>query len=213
MKRHNKELIISIICIVIVFIIYIVLDYINLSHVVGVNFSDINIYLFSAVFNSFIVVLLYLITYFMIDKKQVKKEYNAKQTAHILMSLSYNKCKETISLLDNNEVIHKYIIPKVDFNKADSDNPVIYNTQNNPFIEFEHILHLAGNGYIDNKRLNRYLHFISDYKSYVSYKITFFDIDEAKTDEQIKLKNYIENMRESLISTINEELQLLDDRK
>lgn len=189
------------------------LDYINLSHVVGVNFSDINIYLFSAVFNSFIVVLLYLITYFMIDKKQVKKEYNAKQTAHILMSLSYNKCKETISLLDNNEVIHKYIIPKVDFNKADSDNPVIYNTQNNPFIEFEHILHLAGNGYIDNKRLNRYLHFISDYKSYVSYKITFFDIDEAKTDEQIKLKNYIENMRESLISTINEELQLLDDRK
>lgn len=213
MKNRNKELKMSIFFVVIAFIIYIVLDYINLLHVIGLEFSNINMDLFAVIFNSFIVILLYLITYFMIDKKNVEKEYNARRTAHILMSLSYEKCKEIICLFDDNEMIRKYIVPKVDFNKTDSDNPVTKNLHDKPFVELEYILQLAGNGYIVDKRLEKYLSFISDYKLYISNKITFFDIDDANTAEQLALKKHIEDLRKSLKKTIDEELNLLSDNK
>ena len=213
MKNRNKELKMSIFFVVIAFIIYIVLDYINLLHVIGLEFSNINMDLFVVIFNSFIVILLYLITYFMIDKKNVEKEYNARRTAHILMSLSYKKCEEIICLFDNNDMISKYIVPKVDFDKILSDNPAANNLQNKPFVELEYILQLAGNGYIVDKRLEKYLSFISDYKLYISNKITFFDIDDANTAEQLALKKHIEDLRKSLKKTIDEELNLLSDNK
>lgn len=211
MNMNKKGLKISILSLAAVLIAYIIIDYVNLPKMLGMDMTNVNIDLFDIFFNSFIVVLLYIITFFVIDKKQVEKEINAKRTAHILMSLSYKNCKDTISLFDNNEMIRRYIVPKVNFNETDDNDPVVRNLQNKPFTEYEHVLQLAESGYINDKRFERYLCFMSDYKAYISLKITFFDIDAAETPEQIGMRNHIIEMRTALFNTIDEELQLLSD--
>lgn len=209
-----KKKILTIISLIAVFVVYFILDYLNLPHLLGFEFSNINIDLFNVFFNSLIVVLLYLITYFEIDKVQLEKENNAKYTAHLLMTLSYKECKETITLFDDNEIIKRYIVPKVNFNGTIDKNPIMQNLQNNPFIELEHILQLAESGYICNERLKLFLSFINDYKKYISFKITFFDINDVEaTYEHISLKNNITSLRNSLMQTIDKEMKLLNDDK
>ena len=46
---------------------------------------------------------------------------------------------------------------------------------------------------------------------YISFKITFSDIDAAKTSKQSEMRKHIEEMRTSLFKTIDEELKLLSD--
>ena len=211
MNKNKKGLKISILSLVALLISYIITDYVNLPKMLGINITNVNIDLFGIFFNSFVVVLLYIITFFVIDKKQVEKEINAKRTAHILMSLSYKNCKDTISLFDNNEMIRRNIVPKIDFNDTNNNSPIVQALQNKPFTEYEHILQLAESGYINDKRFERYLSFMSDYKMYISFKITFFDIDAAKTSKQSEMRKHIEEMRTSLFKTIDEELKLLSD--
>ena len=196
--------------IIIAFVIYIIIDYIDLFHILGINFSNINIELFNIVFNSFIVVLLYIITYFKINKKEIDKEYNSKQIAYILMTSSYKQCKEKILLFDNNDIIHKDIVPKVDFNTLLYNNTIVNNLQNEPFSEIEHIIQLATNGYIEKELFNKYMSFKRDYKSYIQLKIIFFDIDTPKTEKQLELNAYIKNTRMSLLNTIKNELSELN---
>lgn len=213
MNKNKKGLKLSLLSLVAILIAYIVIDYVNLPKILGLDITNVNMDLFGILFNSFVVVLLYIITYFVIDKKQVEKEDNAKRTAYILMSLSYESCKDTILLFDNNEIICKHIVPKVKFSETYDNNLIIQNIENKPFSEYEHVLQLAENGHIDDKRLEQYLRFMNDYKTYISLKITFFDIDSAKTPELVELKNHIKTKRTSLINTINDELQFLANKE
>lgn len=211
MNKNKKGLKLSVLSLVAILIAYIIIDYLNLPKILGLDITNVNMDLFEILFNSFIIVLFYIITYFVIDKKQVEKENNAKRTARILMSLSYKRCEETISLFDNNEMIRRYIVPKVDFNDTNNNFPVVQALQNKSFTEYEHILQLAGSGYINDKRFERYLSFMSEYKEYISLKITFFDIDTVEKPKriQIEMKNHIIEIRKSLFNTIIKELELL----
>lgn len=208
----NKDFRIFVIVIAI-FSLYFVMDYFNIPCLLGIESSNINMNLFDIFFNSLIAVVLFLITYFAIDKKQVQKEENTKQTANVLMLSSYKKCRETIILLDDNAVIKAYIVPKVDFDKTGNDNFVVKSIKEQPFVILEHVLQLSENGYVSRERLKTFLAVVDDYKSYVSFKITFFDIEDAETPEQKGLKKYIEEKRDKLLKIIDDEINVLEKNK
>lgn len=66
---------------IILFIIYLLLDYFNLPSLVGFSSTTINIDLFDAVFNGTIVIVLYIISFFYIDNKQNEKDANSRDVA------------------------------------------------------------------------------------------------------------------------------------
>ena len=107
------------------FFVMIVVDYFYLPTYVGLKMSNINNDVFGVAFNAFVVIALYVITYVVLDKRQIEKDENAKSTANILMLSTYQQCKNLIEMVDNQQVLEDNIVPKIDFNKINLDNRVM----------------------------------------------------------------------------------------
>ena len=122
------------------------------------------------------------------------------------------KCKQLSKIVDTQSCLEKYIVPKIDFNKTDSDNPVSLNLKNTPFTEHSHILSLAENGAISRGDLMNYFEIMELYKTFISLRITFYDISKATTDEQMELSNKIINDKNKLDELLDIEVSKLRRR-
>lgn len=194
------------------FFVMIVVDYFNLPTYVGLKMSNINNDVFGVAFNAFVVIALYVITYVVLDKRQIEKDENAKSTANILMLSTYQQCKNLIEMVDNQQVLEDNIVPKIDFNKINLDNRVMTNLQNDPFIEHTHILELAENGAIVSTDLIIYLKIMELYKSFVSMRITFFDIDKSENLQHVSLRKKILEDKNMLNSMLEREMKKLQNQ-
>jgi hypothetical protein len=193
-------------------VVVIVLDYFNLPSILGFKMSNVNYTLIDTVLNVSVVISLYIITFFLIDKRQIRKDDNAKGTADILMLSAYNQCKELSKIVDTQSWLKSYIVPKIDFNKTSLDNRVIFYLQNNPFAEHSHILLLAENGAISRGDLMKYLEIMELYKSFISLRITFYDINDATTDKQKEFRSKIINDKNELDKLLDSEISKLRRR-
>ena len=190
-------------------VVVIVLDYFNFPSILGFKMSNVNYTLIDTVLNVSVVISLYIITFFLIDKRQIRKDDNAKGTADILMLSAYNQCKELSKIVDTQSWLESYIVPKVDSNKTGLDNRVILNLQNNPFAEHSHILLLAENGAISRGDLMKYFEIMELYKSFISLRITFYDMNDATTDKQKKFRSKIINDKNKLDELLDIEVSKL----
>lgn len=205
MKKKTNKYIFSIFA---VFIVYFVLDYVNLPSHIRLNLSSVNVDFFNIIFNTSIVLVLFVISFYYIDNRQNEKDANARDTVDILLKKTYQECLSNLKLLDNREIIAKYIIPKTDGNKTDSENKVINNLQIMPFSSFDAIIDLAASGYIEKTKLNDYLDIKKEYQNLVSFKISFFDLKKPDKDEQKVLYNDINFRDSALKSKLNKLLNL-----
>lgn len=192
---------------IILFFIYLLLDYFNLPSSIGVSFMTINADLLDTIFNGTVVIVLYIISFFYIDNKQNEKDANSRNVAEILFKKTYQECKDNLEFLSNKIVVEKYIISKVDGNKTDSENKVVRNLQTFPFDSYDTIMDLAASGYILKNQLEDYLHIKKEYQYLVSIKITFYDLDTAQTAEQIEMVNDIKRRSEALMITLNQKTE------
>ena len=183
----------------------ILLDYLDIPSLIGLHVSGLNYDLLGAVINAIVVITLYIVTYIIIDKKQIKKDENAKQIANILMLNTYKQCQELLEVINDQDILENYIVPKVDFNKTDLDNPVKMNLISSPFVDHLKILDLASTGVIDPSSYSVYYKVMVLYKNYVSMRITFFDIYKYKGDKY--------GMLLSSISARYNDLKLLLDKE
>lgn len=207
MKEKNRLSLLMYLFIPIVVVI--VLDYFNLPSILGFKMSNVNYTLIDTVLNVSVVISLYIITFFLIDKRQIRKDDNAKGTADILMLSAYNQCKELSKIVDTQSWLERYIVPKIDFNKTDLDNRVILNLRNNPFTEHSHILLLAENGAISRGDLMKYFEIMELYKSFISLRITFYDMNDATTDKQKEFRSKIINDKNKLDELLDSEVSKL----
>lgn len=172
-------------------IAYFILDYVNVPTLIGLTPSNINVDMFGILFNSVIVLVLYVVSFYYIENKQNEKYANAIDTVDALLKKTYQECLDNLKLLDNKEMIEEYIMPKVDGNKSFSENKVIHNLQTLPFSSFDAVIELAVNGYVEKEKLDNYLDIKKEYQYLVSVKITFFDLVNPKTDGQKAMYNDI----------------------
>ena len=192
---------------IILFIIYLLLDYFNLPSFIGLSSKTINVDLFDAIFNGIIVIVLYIISFFYIDNKQNEKDANSRDVAETLFKKTYQECKQNLEFLDNKIVVEKYIIPKVDGNKTDSENKVVRNLQTLPFDSYDTIMDLATSGYILKNQLEDYLHIKKEYQYLVSIKITFYDLDTAQTADQKSMADDIKRRNKELLALLNKNIE------
>ena len=193
-------------------VVVIILDYFNLPSILGFKMSNVNYTLIDTVLNVSVMISLYIITFFLIDKRQIRKDDNAKGTADILMLSAYNQCKELSKIVDTQSWLESYIVPKIDFNKTGLDNRIIFNLQNDPFAEHSHILLLAENGAISRGDLMKYFEIMELYKSFISLRITFYDMNDAKTDKQKEFGSKIINDKNKLDELLDIEVSKLRRR-
>ena len=198
-KKITKIIAISILSI----ILYIILDFVNILSLLSIPAENLNKDVLSLIVNSTIVILLYIISYYLIDKKSITKDKNKTTVANILIIKTMEECKDSIKLLNQTQMVKKYIVPKVDFNKTDNENKVVYNIQNYPFDTYDDVFSLAKDGYVNKEIFNMYLDIRKEYRFIVSSKITFFDKDEIqKTPDQEELFSLLDEKESKLLFSI-----------
>lgn len=196
-----------ILLIILAFFTYVILDYINLPTILGLKLANINSEVFGILFDATIVIILYVISFFYIEKRQVDKDINSKNTVSILIKKTYEECLGNLEFLDNKLILKQYVIPKIDGNKTDSENKIVHNLQTLPFSSFDTIMTLATNGYVGQKELDEYLDIKKDYQHLVSVKITFYDLEYPETNLQKAMFDDIKDRDRKLKNKLKEILK------
>lgn len=195
----------------ILFVIYVILDYLNVPQLLGLSSDRINMDFFDVFLNSVIVVVLYIITYYFVDRRQIQKDANSKDTADVLLLYTYKECLGNLRMVRNSEWVKKYIVPKVDGNKPVTENKIIMNLQRLPFSSKGEILELSKSGYVEKEVLARYLHIQQEYNHIINMKITFYDLINPQTADQQALFMDINHRSDELVSLLGEEIKRLGE--
>lgn len=192
------------------FALYVILDYLNVPQLLGLSSNRINMDFFGVLLNSVIVVVLYIITYYFVDRRQIQKDANSKDTADVLLLYTYKECLDNLQMVWNREWVKKYIVPKVDGNKPVTENKIIMNLQGLPFSSKREILELSKSGYVEKEVLARYLYIQKEYNHIINMKITFYDLINPQTDDQKALFMDINHRSDELMSMLGEEIKRLE---
>lgn len=186
MKKFSTK-ILFLLCIVGIFI-----DYTNLLTYMGFNMSNMN----WDFLNIITVIVLFVITYQLLNKKEIKCEQNKHDISLFMLQNCYNECMNYIKFL-NPERVEKFIVPKVFAKDGDGANEnIIHNLQNAPFENESSFMDLVKDGQINKKQMEQYLEVKTKYRQYVNMRITFYDMPNV----------YIE-LQTELLSLLNEVIQ------
>ena len=142
------------------------------------------------------------------EKRENAKETNARKSLVVILRETYNACLEQISLLDDTQ-IRGGIASKVDGNTPIKDEPFIKHLQELPFVSSEKVIYSIENGLLGEIELEAYIKIKNEYRHYISSRIIFFDIEQAKTPDQLAMKYKIEANKAALLRMINEQISNL----
>lgn len=183
-------------CIIIV--IYLAMDFFNVFNFIT---KELNFDAFAILVNAIVVVFVFLITYSLVNKKTFEldqeKNNNKLNLLNILLKETYKDCKDNLDMLNNDELLKLYIIPKLDFNK--SSDKITENLKLLPFQNEKHIIELFSSGIAKNNIIDKYFEIKKLYQKYINMKITFFDINENRdTNEHEELYNLLNTDKDNL---------------
>lgn len=209
-KKQNKKSLFKAAIPALLFVVYVIFDYLNVPRLLGLSSERINMGFFDALLNAVIVMVLYIITYFFVDSRQIQKDANAKDTANVLLLYTYKECLDNLRIVGNIEWVKKYIAPKVDGDKPVTENKIIMNLQHIPFSSKREILELSKSGYVEKEVLAWYLHIQQEYNHIIIMKITFYDLTNPQTADQQVLFMDINRRSDELIPLLGEEIKRLE---
>ena len=170
-KRFLKYIMI---CTVLI-LLFVLLDYINLPTLCGIDMSNINLDFWVQTVNVIVVIMLYIFTYKILDERAVHREINKNEISMMLINNCYKECKRYLEMLDQ-ETVEKYIVPKIDFKS--SHNVIISNLQNAPYTNENVIFDLVKDGQVTRQQIDCYLKIKEKYQQYITTRITFFDAEK-----------------------------------
>ena len=150
----------------------IILDYANAPTMVGLNMSNINWDFYMGTLNITSVFAVFIITFKLLNKKEIAREKNKKEISILLLENCYKECQNYIQFL-NDEVVSKYIVPKIDFNST--DHTIIQNLQAIPFENENIIMDLVKDGQISKQQIEGYFNVKRKFGQYVNMRIIAFD--------------------------------------
>lgn len=198
MKKERDLWLISVMLLIQVVIT--LLDIKNIPSCIGMSMSAINWELQSI----FITIILFLITFFVINRRDIRQQKYQKNVAGHTLYCIYSSCKEMVELLDNPEVLARAV------GRCNLDLPIwkdeaMQKIINKPFRYESIIVESSINGTISENDFKMYLKVRNEYEDYIVSKIIYHDKD--------KCKNQIKKKEEELLSCINKEILKYGDQK
>lgn len=152
------------------------------------------------IFNIIVVIVLYVLTYKILDERNIEREKNKNEISVLLIKECYHECLEYVELIKQ-DIVEKYIVPKIDFNSTNYEKTIISNLQNSPFLNESIIMDLVKDGQINKRQIEGYFEIRKKYQQYILMRIIFFDAPHKY--EQIKT---------DLCNTINNGIKKIDNQ-
>ena len=194
-KKSYKIIVLLIICIIII-----ILDYENVPTLLGLNISNIN----WNFWNTISVIIIFIVTYILLNTREIEiqereiiREKNKQDISLLILINCYEECKKYINMISE-EIVNKYIIPKIDFNAEKSI--IITNIQNAPFDNDNLVIDLGRDGQLSKDQVSNYFVIKDKFKQYINFRIIFYD----RPNEY----NYL---KEELLGLLNTEISRLSN--
>lgn len=201
----------SLIAILIILIVG-VLDYNNTfgNITMKLNFDFLNIFI-----NALVIVFMFIITYLLIERKtfdsEEKIEKNKKEMLLLLLEKVCDECLSQIKMLDEQEMVEKYLIPKINFNST--DNIIIENIKSKPFEYENRIINLFSDGILDKKYFKNYMNIKDCFESYVQWRITLFDAKKSGRSDLVELVSSRKTEILNAVKKQQKEMEKLEENK
>ena len=205
----NKRIVKYIFIATMIIIIVIVLDYFNVLYFISknLNFDFLNIFA-----NSLIIVLMFCITYVLIEKRnleiEIEKKKNKTNALYYMLMRSYINCQSTFEIINDPNILKNHIVPKCNFNATKDE--FIEIQKNSPFEFNSQIIDMMLDGDVEKNLIMEYFSIKSMYNKYLNMKIVFFDIDDYKDEKSRELKKIIEKDKNELSSKLNNAMKKID---
>ena len=157
--------------------IYFCLDINNIIAGIGIPTQEINWDIASLVISNLVVIGLYLITFNLLDSRQIKMSKNQREVALLFLFKTYEQCKNSVLLFELREVREK-AVEKCDFDKVIHEDTQMQYYLNFPFEFHEQIVEFAATGIISKKEFSDYLELREAFRKHINIRIMFFDREE-----------------------------------
>lgn len=179
---------------IIVILIVFIFDVINISDVINIPFFNINFDLW----NILIIVILYMLTYEIIDKRDNKRKENQEELARILLEETYKECKKYKNLIDSE--MFKRICPKRFSGDQTMENNAAYqDLRKAPFEHDSIIFSLGEEGIISASEMINYINVKNKYSIYFSNVVCFPDVDDItnplKYDLEVAISTAVRELK------------------
>lgn len=201
MNHLKRKGLICLVVLMLVFALYLGVDYFNLPSKMGISVENLNLELLSIVVGNAIVIIIAAITFILIDARSIEKDRLAKYAAASLLYEAYNniesisivikKAMSSIDKIDNSK-IELFNQKQIDFfeTRASDKDEIIFENLSSGNIEAD---------YYDNyKKAKTYfdgaLLFLQS-GSLISCKNFIDSSDELLKKEQNRLKTYMESLK------------------
>ena len=174
-KKHPIKF--CIITVIIINSIYFWSDYFNIPSKL-INVNNINLSLLIAVLNNSVTISLFIITYFVINRKNLENKKNQRKIARSVLIKVCADC-----LLIRNHSDFKNMLDEISNYKEIEKQQVIEYYKNLPFQYERLIIEFAKTGIINAKIYDGFYEIKSEYQFYISQKIERFATDNVDIDD------------------------------
>lgn len=183
--------------VIIVLLIVFILDVINISDIINIPFNNINLDLW----NILIIVILYILTYEIIDKRDNRRKKNKEEIARILLEETYKECDKYKNIIDN-EIFKKVCPKRFPGDQTMENNAAYHDMRKAPFEHDSIIFSLGEEGIISASDILNYIKVKNKYSIYFSNVVCFPDIDEItnplKHDLEIEINKAVSGLKKTL---------------
>lgn len=195
-KRHSIKF--YIITIIIINNIYFWSDYFNIPSKL-INANNINLSLLIAVLNNSVTVSLFIITYFVINRKNLENKKNQRKIAR---SVLINVCSNCLFIRNHSDF--KNMLNEISNYKEIEKQQVTEYYKNLPFQYERLIIEFAKTGVINAKIYDGFYEIKSEYQFYISQKIERFATDNVDIDDGRPLVSEYPMLEQTIKDYLNE---------
>lgn len=171
--KKDKQVATIIIGTIILISLTVIVDLVNLPSKVGLPINSLNTQVLGWVLNLSTALSIAVISYFLIDKWNVRNYKNKTELTKLLLERAYKNCRDHLSILHKGGI--PILVRKTDFNKIYNNNSPADRFSETPFENTALILSFAKDGYVSSEEMETFLKIQSDFKRHVSLSVTFYD--------------------------------------
>lgn len=197
--------IVLVLCVLLV--LFVILDYFNISQIIHIDMSNFNWDFLSIFVGNLVVVGLYFLTYWLIDRHNIKRTENQERNVRTVINEVYEQCSKIIALLEN-EIGIVEVLPAVQSDNNTYVADVIETINKSVFATEPFIYDAVTNGVIAQSELETYIKIRNAFIEYVSYRALLFaeKSNSGEVDKKSLLMDTIKDLKTKLTHDIEQQL-------
>ena len=156
----------------------------------GIDIPSLNWDGAALVIGNIIVIGLFLVTYFLLDKRNAEKEANQRQIAVLALNTTFDKCEETAKFFEDPSVTES-AAKNCNRDLLEFQDVVLQEYLNLPFDYNSIVDEFAKSGVITSEEYENYLKIRKLYQSHIRIKLMFDDRQEFQYYKRNELDNAI----------------------